>query len=128
MGVTYETLIVEKLDGRVGLIRLNRPERLNALNQTLMRELVQAVAAFDQDDEVGVIVLTGNETAFAAGADVTEMDGAGVADMLSGYRFDEWEQLRRTRKPMIAAVSGWALGGGCELAMLCDMIVASETA
>ncbi|MBX5444798.1 enoyl-CoA hydratase-related protein [Sphaerobacter sp.] len=128
MGATYETLIVEKLDGRVGLIRLNRPERLNALNQTLMRELVQAVAAFDQDDEVGAIVLTGNEAAFAAGADVTEMDGAGVADMLSGYRFDEWEQLRRTRKPMIAAVSGWALGGGCELAMLCDMIVASETA
>ncbi|MDI3340466.1 MAG: enoyl-CoA hydratase-related protein [Sphaerobacter sp.] len=126
--MTDATLIVEKLAGGVGLIRLNRPERLNALNQALMRELVKAAEAFDADDEVGAIVLTGNEAAFAAGADVTEMDGAGVAGMLGGYRFDEWERLRRVRTPLIAAVSGWALGGGCELAMLCDIIVASETA
>jgi len=128
MAETYENLIVEKLPDGVGLIRINRPRVRNALNQATMAEIVAAVAAFDDDPGVGCIVLTGNETAFAAGADISEFDGASVTDMLQGYRFDEWEALRRARTPLIAAVSGWALGGGCELAMLCDMIVASETA
>lgn len=128
MPETYENLIVEKRDGRVGLIRINRPRVRNALNQATMAEMVEAATAFDEDPDVGCIVLTGNEVAFAAGADISEFGGAGVPDMIQGYRFDEWETLRRTRKPLIAAVSGWALGGGCELAMLCDMIVASETA
>lgn len=124
----YDNLLVEQVAGGGGLIRLNRPQRLNALNNATMAELATAMTRFDDDPGIGAIVLTGSETVFAAGADVTEMDGAGVAEMLSGYRFDEWETLRRIRTPVIAAVSGWALGGGCELAMLCDMIVASETA
>jgi enoyl-CoA hydratase len=128
MPETYENLIVEKLEGRVGLIRINRPRVRNALNQETMAEMVKAVAEFDSDSDVGCIVLTGNESAFAAGADINELEGASVPDMLQGYRFDEWEALRRMRTPLIAAVSGWALGGGFELAMLCDMIVASETA
>ncbi|AEB12018.1 enoyl-CoA hydratase-related protein [Marinithermus hydrothermalis] len=124
----YENLIVETLEGGVGLIRIHRPKRLNALNQATMDEIVRAVRAFEADDAVRAIVLTGDERAFAAGADVTEMDGANVPEMLSGYRFEQWETLRRTTKPLIAAVSGFALGGGLELAMLCDIIVASETA
>lgn len=128
MADAYENVIVERVEGGVGLIRINRPQRRNALDQATMREIVRAVTTFDDDEAIGAIVLTGDAAAFAAGADITEMDGASVAEMLASYRFEEWETLRRVRTPMIAAVSGWVLGGGCELAMLCDMIVASETA
>ncbi|MEJ2291609.1 MAG: enoyl-CoA hydratase-related protein [Deinococcales bacterium] len=124
----FENLIVERLDGGVGLIRIHRPERRNALNQATMEELRTAATAFDADDAIGCIVLTGDERAFAAGADVTEMDGKGVGDMLGSYRFQQWEALRSLATPLVAAVSGYALGGGLELAMLCDMIVASDTA
>lgn len=119
---------VERPGDGVGLIRIHRPERRNALNQATLAEIAEAMRAFDLDDAVGCIVLTGDDVAFAAGADVTEMDGKNVADMLGGYRFETWEALRRVRTPIVAAVSGFALGGGLELAMACDMIVASETA
>lgn len=125
---SYENIVVERLEGGVGLLRIDRPERRNALNQATLMELAAAARAFDLDDSVGCIVLTGDEKAFAAGADVTEMDGKGVADMLGAYRFESWEALARVRKPLVAAVSGFALGGGLELALLCDMIVASDTA
>lgn len=125
---SFENLLVERLDGAVGLIRIHRPERRNALNQATMAELRAAAAAFDADDGIRCIVLTGDEQAFAAGADVTEMDGKGVGDMLGSYRFQQWEALRALQTPLVAAVSGYALGGGLELAMLCDMIVAADTA
>ncbi|MFA5595385.1 MAG: enoyl-CoA hydratase-related protein [Trueperaceae bacterium] len=124
----YENLIVQRLEGGVGLMRINRPKRRNALNQATLQELAHAARAFDLDPEIGCLVITGDERAFAAGADVTEMDGKGVPDMLGAYRFESWEALTRTRKPVIAAVSGYALGGGLELALLCDMIVVSESA
>ena len=123
-----DNLIVETVEGGVGLIRIHRPERRNALNLHTLQEIAEAARAFDRDDAVGAMVVTGDDTAFAAGADVRELDGKGVGDMLSSYRFEPWEALRRLEKPIIAAVSGYALGGGLELAMLCDMIVASETA
>ena len=124
----FEHLIVERLDGGVALIRIHRPERRNALNQATLEELREAATAFDTDRSVGCIVLTGDERAFAAGADVTEMDGKSVGDMLSSYRFQQWEALRTLATPMVAAVCGYALGGGLELAMLCDMIVAGDNA
>ncbi|RVO23138.1 enoyl-CoA hydratase [Sinorhizobium meliloti] len=125
--MSYETLLVET-QGRVGLITLNRPQALNALNAVLMRELDAALKAFDADRAVGAIVLAGSEKAFAAGADIKEMQGL---DFVDGYLADflgGWEHVANARKPMIAAVSGFALGGGCELAMMCDFIIASETA
>jgi enoyl-CoA hydratase len=124
----YDNLIVEAREGGVGLIRIHRPERRNALDQATMSEIVRAAEAFDRDDAIGCLVLTGDERAFAAGADVREMDGKGVSDMLADDRFEQWERLRRLRTPVVAALSGYALGGGLELAMLCDMIVASESA
>ena len=124
----FQTLIVETLEGRVGLVRINRPERRNALNQQVLDELVEVSSGFDQDDTVGAVVLTGDDKAFAAGADINEMQGKSVSDMVLARRFEQLERLRRVQKPLIAAVSGYALGGGCELAMLCDMIVASESA
>ncbi|NLG08147.1 MAG: enoyl-CoA hydratase [Deinococcales bacterium] len=124
----YEHVRVERLEGGVGLLRIDRSERRNALNQATLQELAEAARAFDRDEAVGCLVITGDERAFAAGADVTEMDGKGVPDMLGAYRFESWEALARVRKPIVAAVSGYALGGGLELAMLCDMIVASESA
>ena len=124
----YRNLIVERLDGGVGLVRIHRPERRNALDQATLEELRDAATAFDADRGVGCIVLTGDERAFATDADVTEMDGKGVADMLSGHRFELWEALRTVRTPLVAAVTGYALGGGLELAMLCDMIVAGDNA
>ncbi len=112
----------------IALVRLNRPKELNALNLTLMGELRDAFKALDNDPQVRAIVLTGNERAFAAGADIKEMAGKTAIDMYEVDQFSTWDQIKKTRKPIIAAVSGFALGGGCELAMTCDMIIASETA
>ncbi|AYA36571.1 enoyl-CoA hydratase [Hymenobacter oligotrophus] len=113
---------------QVALIELNRPKELNALNLQLMQEVAAALKALDDNDEVRVIVLTGSERAFAAGADIKQMANRTAIDMLIVDQFTVWDQIRKTKKPLIAAVSGFALGGGCELAMTCDMIVASETA
>ena len=112
----------------VALIQLNRPKELNALNLQLMGELRDALAILDSDPEVRAVVLTGNTAAFAAGADIKQMAGKTAIDMLVTDQFATWDAIRRTKKPIIAAVSGFALGGGCELAMTCDMIIASETA
>lgn len=123
----FENILVET-HGGVGLVRLNRPEQLNALNTATLNELAQAVRGFEQDEAIGAIVLTGNERAFAAGADILEFQRTSLPELLRGQRTDAYETLRRVRKPLVAAVSGYAYGGGCELAMLCDLIVASETA
>jgi enoyl-CoA hydratase len=124
----YENILVER-QGKVGLIRLNRPKALNALNDQLMDELGHALKAFDADEGVGCIVITGNEKAFAAGADIGAMAGYTYMDVYKGgYISRNWEQIRHIRKPVIAAVGGYALGGGCELAMMCDFIIAAENA
>lgn len=120
--------ILTEMDGHVGIIRLNRPKQLNALNLALMEQLACALEAFDADDEVRVMVLAGNERAFAAGADIKDMADATVVDQYKRNQFARWERIKRVRKPIVAAVSGFALGGGCELMMHCDVIVASETA
>ena len=122
------TFIQTEVHDYVGLIRLNRPKALNALNSTLMRELIQALEVFDADSAIGAMVITGDERAFAAGADIVEMVDASAVDMLLVDYIGTWDQIRNIKKPLIAAVSGWVLGGGNELAMSCDMIVASETA
>ncbi|HEY54333.1 MAG TPA: enoyl-CoA hydratase [Caldilineae bacterium] len=121
-------ILTEITDAHVGLIRFNRPQALNALSPDLMEELGQALLAFDADPNVGCIVITGNEKAFAAGADIKAMANASAIDMLSNDIIAKWETIRHINKPIIAAVSGYCLGGGCELAMSCDMIVASESA
>lgn len=123
----FETLLTERRDA-VMLITLNRPQALNALNSTVMRELAEALGACDGDDTIGSIVLTGSEKAFAAGADIKEMQPVTFVDAYLGDFLGGWEAIAATRKPLIAAVSGYALGGGCELAMICDFIIASETA
>lgn len=125
--MSHTNILIEH-DGAVAIITLNRPKVLNALNQETMDELVAALEALDRSDDVRCVVLTGSERAFAAGADVTEMAAATPVDMLSGYRFQQWERIRKISKPIIAAVRGFALGGGCELAMLCDMIIAGDGA
>lgn len=125
--MTYSTLLVTKEQG-YALIQFNRPDALNALNIKLMEELVEALETFENDGEVRAIILTGNEKAFAAGADIKEMADATAVDMLVRDQFARWDRIRKIRKPIIAAVSGFALGGGCELSMSCDMIIASETA
>jgi len=126
--MAYQTLIVE-IEEYVALIRLNRPDALNALNSQLMGELGEALKAADENDKVRCIVITGSEKAFAAGADIKEMADKNFVDMfMSDYFGAETKDLLRVRKPIIAAVSGYALGGGCELAMMCDFIIASETA
>jgi enoyl-CoA hydratase len=124
---TYETILVEQ-HGRVGWITLNRPDALNALNSTLVDELAAAVADFDADEGVGAIVLTGSERAFAAGADIKQMADKSTRDMLVDNPFAALEDVARARTPLIAAVAGFALGGGCELAMICDIILAADTA
>ncbi|MBK6482105.1 MAG: enoyl-CoA hydratase/isomerase family protein [Chitinophagaceae bacterium] len=127
--MSYEFLIVDpQVEQHIALIKLHRPKELNALNRQLMQELQQALQELDEDEKVRVIVLTGDEKAFAAGADIRQMADATALDLLKLNQFATWDQVKKTRKPMIAAVSGFALGGGCELMMHCDLIVASETA
>ena len=124
----YTDIIVENPTAGVGLVRLNRPQVLNALRHRLMDELVTAAVELDGDGSIGAIVITGNEKAFSAGADIAEMSSSSAVDMLNSGMIDHWHRLRTLRKPVIAAVSGHCLGGGCELAMACDIIIASETA
>lgn len=123
----YETILTE-VSGPVGWITLNRPGALNALNLDVMREVVAAAEAFDADAAIGCIVLTGSEKAFAAGADIKQMQPMTYVDAYAGDLFGQWERLTKVRKPVVAAVSGYALGGGCELAMMCDLIIAADTA
>ncbi len=124
---TYSTILTETR-GRVGLIKINRPKVRNALNSTVMSEIVSALEACDADENIGAMVLTGDERAFAAGADIKEMAGASAIEMLLRDNISRLDRIRAIKKPIIAAVSGYCLGGGNELAMMCDMIVASETA
>ncbi|AMM21835.1 enoyl-CoA hydratase [Frondihabitans sp. PAMC 28766] len=123
----FETILVETR-GRVGLITLNRPKALNALNSALMGEVVEAAAAFDGDPGIGAIVVTGSAKAFAAGADITEMATLSYQDVYLSDLFGAWSRIPTLRTPIIAAVAGYALGGGCELAMMCDFIVAADSA
>ncbi|MCW2649955.1 MAG: echA8 [Mycobacterium sp.] len=123
----YEAILVER-DGRVATITLNRPKALNALNGQVMTELTTAAAEFDADPEVGAIVVTGSEKAFAAGADIKEMVDLSFADVYGGDYFAAWARFAAVRTPTIAAVAGYALGGGCELAMMCDLLIAADTA
>ncbi|HEX6409265.1 MAG TPA: enoyl-CoA hydratase [Sphingomicrobium sp.] len=125
--MSYETVLVEKR-GAVTLVTLNRPQALNALNSVVLKELIDVFAAYDADDSQRCLVLTGSEKAFAAGADIKEMQAQGFADMYSANFFGGWEQVTATRKPWIAAVAGYALGGGCEVAMMADFIIAADTA
>ena len=122
----YTTILVEKRDA-VTLVTLNRPQALNALNSQVLKELIDAFAAYDADPSQRCLVLTGSEKAFAAGADIKEMQSQGFADMYSANFFAGWEQVTATRKPWIAAVAGFALGGGCEVAMMADFIIAADT-
>jgi enoyl-CoA hydratase len=126
--MAYEHILAEK-KGRVGLITLNRPKAMNALCSALIAELGTALDAFEADEDIGAIVLTGNEKAFAAGADIKEMEGKTFADVCnSDFITGDWEKAANLRKPIIAAVAGYALGGGCEMAMMCDFIIAGDNA
>jgi enoyl-CoA hydratase len=127
--MAYETIEVRTEAGKVGIVTLNRPKQLNALNNQLMDELGAALQAFDRDEAIGCMVVTGSEKAFAAGADIGAMATYTFADVYKGdYITRNWETIRTVRKPVIAAVSGFALGGGCELAMMCDFIIAADNA
>jgi enoyl-CoA hydratase len=121
------SVLIER-DGPVAVVRLNRPEQLNALSSELMRELVGVLENLDADDAVRCVVLTGDERAFAAGADIAELRDTGTIDLYFGARLDLWDAIRSVRTPLVAAVSGYCLGGGCELAMACDLVIASESA
>lgn len=123
----YETILTEREDG-VGIVRLNRPEALNALSARLVDETVDALRAFDADPEIGCMILTGSERAFAAGADIKEMASFTFADAYGADFIASWDRIATMRKPVIAAVAGFALGGGCEVAMMCDIIIAADTA
>ncbi|WP_423195916.1 MULTISPECIES: enoyl-CoA hydratase [unclassified Cupriavidus] len=126
--MSYQNILVETR-GRVGIVTLNRPKALNALNDALMDELGSALTAFDQDEAIGCIVITGSERAFAAGADIGMMAQYSFMDVYKGdYITRNWETIRRIRKPVLAAVAGYALGGGCELAMMCDIVIAADSA
>ncbi|TYR29760.1 enoyl-CoA hydratase [Mesorhizobium microcysteis] len=125
--MAYETILVETR-GKAGLITLNRPKALNALNSVVQKEVLAALDRFEADDNIGAIVLTGSEKAFAAGADIKEMQEKSYIDMYKADFFAGWDAMLRIRKPIIAAVSGYALGGGCELAMMCDFIIAGDNA
>ncbi|THV23956.1 enoyl-CoA hydratase [Peteryoungia ipomoeae] len=125
--MSYETLLIEHRD-RVAIITLNRPQALNALNSTVLHDLTAALRALQADPGISAVVLTGSEKAFAAGADIKEMQSLDFVDVYTGDFISGWDEIAGFRKPLIAAVSGFALGGGCELAMMCDFIIASETA
>ena len=125
--MAYETITVETR-GKVGLLTLNRPKALNALNTTVLKEVVTALQHFDNDPKIGAIVLTGSDKAFAAGADIKEMQPKSYMDAFMEDFFAGWEAMTRIRKPIVAAVAGYALGGGCELAMMCDFIIAADNA
>ncbi|OZF25687.1 enoyl-CoA hydratase [Rhodococcus sp. 14-2496-1d] len=125
---TFDTIVVDTPKPGVGLITLNRPKSLNALNSVVESEILAAATAFDSDPSIGAIVITGGERAFAAGADISEMASKTLRDLDSAAVFAGWDRLATLRTPLVAAVSGYALGGGCELAMLCDLIIASDTA
>ncbi|MBK8782577.1 MAG: enoyl-CoA hydratase/isomerase family protein [Anaerolineales bacterium] len=125
--MTYTTVLTETRE-RVGIVTLNRPQAMNAFNATMLGELFDAMEAFDKDENIGALVVTGNEKAFAAGADIKEMADATPFQMITEARVDVWDRIRGIKKPVIAAVSGWALGGGCEFVLSCDMVIASESA
>lgn len=125
--LTYQN-ITSQVEEQIGIVTLNRPKVLNALNHELMDELVKALEEFDRDDNIRAIILTGGERAFAAGADIKEMSDETTISIMLKDRFATWDRIRNIKKPIIAAVSGYALGGGCELVMNCDIIIASETA
>ena len=125
--MTYDHILVDR-EPPIATVRLNRPQVLNALSPDLIAELIDALQALDKDPDVGAIVLTGNERAFAAGADIGRMAESTVVEQIERDQFAVWDKIRRIKKPIIAAVSGWCLGGGNETAMMCDMIIASETA
>lgn len=125
--MTYQNIIVET-KGRVGIIRLNRPQSLNALNKALISELIEAIKAFDANNSVGCMLVTGNDKAFAAGADIKEMADKPFIDAFLGDFVSSWDAVARARKPIVAAVAGFALGGGCELAMQSDIVIAADTA
>ena len=127
MTTIYETILIE-IHEQVGLVRINRPKVRNALNSTVLYELAEALEAFDNDPGVGAIVITGDDQAFAAGAEIKEMADATAVHMLTRSHIPQFDRIRGIHKPVVAAVSGWCLGGGNELAMACDMIIASETA
>jgi enoyl-CoA hydratase len=125
--MAYETILVESR-GPIGLITLNRPKALNALNGQLIGELTEALAGFDADPQIAVMVITGSERAFAAGADIKEMEGKDFIDAFQSDFIGPWQKVSRCKKPIVAAVAGYALGGGCELAMMCDIIIAADNA
>src|SRR5271169_1068161 len=125
--MSYANIVVDT-QGRVGVIRLNRPQALNALNRALVSELIQAIDAFEGDNKIGCMLITGGDKAFAAGADIKEMADKTFIEAYLGNFAADWDHATRTRKPMVAAVAGFALGGGCELAMHCDIIIAADTA